>query len=194
MNGSAGSPSVRNENTGVVGRSGGPNPGRRWTNERLYKRWNEENRKTPVSGQALIRLLMHECRKHPDIGKLVNTKAPGRGAITGKRGANVWDYLRLRGLNSKLPHTNHPHFTLSIGEKVVNAVVALPSSMEPKFRKSIVGLEQEQFFKVMAEIEKNTRKVVRGAKGACPWVSVTQRHHPTHPRQGLPRRTRATDS
>jgi hypothetical protein len=127
--------------------------------------------------KRLIRLMMEELRQHPGLKGLIDPKALGRGAIKGRQGTNVWDFLRLRHLDRDVSFNKQPHLTLSIGEHHVVPIVILPNSMEASFRQKLKSLGEEGFFEMMAAIEKNMRKVCRSAGGAKPWVSTTQRHH-----------------
>jgi len=128
--------------------------------------------------KRLIRLMMEELRQH-SVLKPVISKAPGRGAITGKSRGDVWDYLRLKGFNSKVSNTNYPHLSLAIGKEMVRVFLIVPSSAEPRFRQAMIGLREEQFFEVMGKVNKNMRRVIQSAPGSSPYVSVSQRHFPT---------------
>lgn len=129
--------------------------------------------------KRLIRLMMDELRQHPDLEGLIDPKAAGRGAITGKHRPSVWDYLRLKRLGTKEKHTSHPHLTLSIGQDAVKAFVLIPNSVKPRFRRSIIDLEEGGFFKVMEEVNKNMRKVMRASPGSNPYVGMSQLRFPS---------------
>jgi hypothetical protein len=126
--------------------------------------------------KRLIRLMMDELRQHSCLKSMIKPKASGRGAITGKSRGGVWDYLRLKGFNSKALHTNYPHLSMSIGKEVVRVFLIVPSSAEPRFRRAIIGLGEEGFFEVMGNVNNKMRKVLRYASGSSPYVSVNQRH------------------
>jgi hypothetical protein len=84
-------------------------------------RFDEANPYSYPEGKRLLKLMTSELRKHPDLKRVIDAKAAGRKAITGKRGAAVWDFLRLKALKSDVTHTKHPHMTLSIGKEAIRA-------------------------------------------------------------------------
>lgn len=132
-----------------------------------------------LEGKRLIRMVMGELRYHPELKALVNSKVGGRDAITGKGRTSVWDYLRLSGLDSNASHTSQPHVSISIGQDSLKAFLLIPNSMKPKYRKPIKELGEEEFIKVIAEVNKNMRSVVRSASGAYPYASMNQRRFPS---------------
>lgn len=139
--------------------------------------FDEQNPYNYGEAKRLIRLLMDELRQHPGLDGVIHPAAAGRGAIKGRQGTSVWDFLRLREARLEDKFDGQPHFTLSIGERYVSPIIILPNAMAGKYRRKLVSLGEERFFDVMADIEKSMRKVCRTAKGAKPWMSITQRHY-----------------
>jgi len=148
-------------------------------------RFDENDPYSYGEAKRLIRLMMEELRRHSELKPLINARAAGRGAITGKSRPSVWNYLRLKRLDSEVPHTKHPHLSLAIGKEMVRVFLIVPSYVEPRFRRSIIDLEEDGFFEVVGEVNKNMRKVLRSAKGSSPYVSVSQRHFPTRSSEAI---------
>ena len=141
--------------------------------------FDENNPYNYGEAKRLIRLMMGDLRKHSDLKEFIDPKAAGRGAITGKSRVSVWDYLRLKGLNSDLSHTNHPHLSLSIRQERVDAFLLMPNSVERQFHKAIIEQDEEQFFDVMESVSKQMGRVLRSSKGSYPFIAVSQRRWPS---------------
>ena len=130
-------------------------------------------------GKRLIRMVMEELRYHPELKPLINTKVGGREAITGKGRAGVWDYLRLKGLDSDVSHTSQPHVSIGIGQDALRAFLIIPNSMDTKYRKPIKALGEKKFTEVMSKVNVNMKKVVRSSKGSFPYANMNQRRFPS---------------
>ncbi|RLA50126.1 MAG: hypothetical protein DRR42_14000, partial [Gammaproteobacteria bacterium] len=118
-------------------------------------RFDENDPYSYPEGKRLLRLMTGELRRHPDLKGVIDAKAAGRKAITGKRKSGVWDFLRLKKLDSSVTHTKHPHLTLSIEKEMVSVCLIIPSPAEPRVRRSMIDLGEDGFFEVMGEVNKN---------------------------------------
>jgi hypothetical protein len=137
--------------------------------------FDENNPYNYGEAKRLIRLVMDELRQHSELQELIDPRPLGRKAITGKREVVVWDYIRLRGLDSRASHTSHPHFTIVINHEEVRAFLNLPNSMEGRFRRRIIDLGEEGFFELMSQVNKNLVKITRSVAGAYPFANMIQR-------------------
>lgn len=139
--------------------------------------FDENNPYSYPEAKRLLRLIMDELRQHPSLlGTLgIVPKAAGRAAITGKKQSTVWDYLRMKGLDSTVKHTLHPHMTMLITRDELRAFLNVPNSMESRFRRAVLDLGEEGFFDVMAEVNKGLARVTRSCPGSYPFANILQR-------------------
>lgn len=131
--------------------------------------------------KRLIKLAMEDLRSRKNLVKQldVNPNGTGRGAITGKYGIGVWDYLRIKGSNNSEDFTKYPHFTLGIHRDRILVTVTIPHRINPAFRRNIVNLDYDGYEKLMSKVNQNLKKGLRKARGFAPWVTVVQRRYPT---------------
>jgi len=143
--------------------------------------FTEDNPYNYPEAKRLIKLAMEDLRSRKALVKQLgmNPKGTGRGAITGKDGVAVWDFLRLKGSKDTETFTKFPHLTMGIGQERLLVIVTVPHSIKPEFRKNIVNLGFEGFEDLMYQVNKNLTKALRKAKGAAPWVDVVQRRYPS---------------
>lgn len=131
--------------------------------------------------KRLLNLAMDDLRKRKDLEHhlAMNPSGAGRGAITGKAGTSVWDFLRINGLKHGEAFTRFPHLTLSLDHDRVVAILIIPSDIRPVFRRNIVRLGFAGFSDLMSKVNHNLNEALRGATGAAPWVIVLQRRYPS---------------
>lgn len=143
--------------------------------------FTEDNPYNYPEAKRLIKLAMEDLRNRKTLVKQLgmNPKGVGRGAITGKDGVAVWDFLRLKGSKDTENFTKYPHLTMGIGQDRLLVIVTVPHGIKPEFRKNIVDLGFEGFEELMLQVNKNLTKALRKAKGAAPWVDVVQRRYPS---------------
>lgn len=131
--------------------------------------------------KRLIKLVMGELRVRKDLKTQLgmNPHGIGRGAITGKDGAGVWDFLRLKTSNNKEAFTKYPHLTLALERDRILTIITVPHGIKTAFRRNVVDLGFEGFSELMADVNNNLYKVLIKTEGAAPWVIVVQRRYPT---------------
>lgn len=136
---------------------------------------------TYLEGKRVLALAMGELRSCGDlIDRLgVNPKALGRSAIKGRQGDAVWNFLSLSGGSEKDNFTKHPHLTLGINSRAVEAMVTVPNAVNGAMRKNLLELGEDGFQKLAADIVKNLSPLLRAHKGATPWGRGLQRRYPT---------------
>jgi hypothetical protein len=131
--------------------------------------------------KRLLKLAIAELRKNRQLVRELgmDPKGTGRGAITGKDGVAVWDFLRLKGSRSNAPFTNRPHLTLSIEADRVLAIVTVPHGIESRMRKNLVELGHDGFQDLLETVNARLLRALRKAPGASPWVITVQRRYPS---------------
>jgi len=134
-----------------------------------------------TEAKRLLKLSMDNLRKRKNLEHHLdmNPSGAGRGAITGKSGKSVWDFLPIKGSKPDESFTRFPHLTLSLEHDRVVVIVIVPSGIRPAFRRNIVRLEFAGFSNLMSNLNQNLNKALKGEPGAAPWVSVLQRRYPS---------------
>lgn len=102
---------------------------------------------------------------------------PRRGAITGKDGIAVWDFLQLKRAKRDELFTKYPHLTLSIESDRLLAMVTVPHGIKSASRRNLVDLGIDGFEDLLKEVNKRLAIAIRKTKGAAPWCIVVQRRY-----------------
>lgn len=133
-----------------------------------------EGRRVLKQAMAVLqkdRRLVNELGMDPTIS--------GRGAITGKDGDYVWDYLSLRTAKEADLHTQHPHLTLGVGI-AADTMVTIPNSIKSPFRKSLINLGEGGFVELVRGILANVEADVLSKEPfATPTLRAIQRRYPS---------------
>jgi hypothetical protein len=140
--------------------------------------FSKDNPYTYLEAKRLLKLAMDELRERRDLRKQIgmNPEGPGRGAITGTKGSAVWDFLPIKVPARTDTFTSAPHLTFSIRQKSLWTALTIPNNIRRHWRRNLQDLDEEQFWELFAQINRNLRKALRGANGAVPWVEMVQRH------------------
>lgn len=120
--------------------------------------------------------LRHDKRLVRELG--MNPSSPGRGAITGKGGAAVWDFLRIDGRADGV-FTKSPHLTLAIEFNRVLAIVTIPNSIKTSSRRNLIRLGYKGFQELLEEVNNDLMRRLGKVQGSTPWVLVAQRRYPS---------------
>lgn len=128
-----------------------------------------------------LKQAMSELRKRKDLRKVLqaDTSAPGRGAITGREGDTVWDFIPLKAAADSNTFTACPHLTLYISRQNVGAMVSLPNGLRTDIRRLLRSLGEDRFLALMKELNHNFASVIRRYPTAIPTASLLQRHYPS---------------
>lgn len=134
-----------------------------------------------LEAKRLLRLAMDELRTRRDLVRELemDPNGAGRGAITGRDGVAVWDFLRLKGLRRGETFTRFPHLTLAIESDRLLAIVTVPHGIRSEFRRNLLELGFDDFQEVFAKVNSQLLRVLKKAKGAAPWVIAAQRRYPS---------------
>jgi hypothetical protein len=139
-------------------------------------RFTEERPYTAHEGRRLIRLMRDELIKRRDLRRLIDTKRPGRPAITGRGTAPVWDFISLRAARRSKNFTEFPHLTLALHPAFVEAAVTVPNGLRSGFRRRLTHTTNEEFQDIVSQIRDAMAKVLRKVPLATPRVRINQRH------------------
>ena len=131
--------------------------------------------------KRLLKLMMDELRGSRRLrGELgVDLNSPGRGAISGRYGTAVWDFLRLQAARGAPLFTKYPHLTMAIEHDRVLAMITVPDGVKTEFRRGLIDLGQDGFVQLMEKIDRNILAALRGDGGAAPMIITVQRRYPT---------------
>lgn len=143
--------------------------------------FTDDNPYNYPEAKRLIKLALDELRTRKDLVRKLgmNPQGVGRGAITGREGAAVWDFLRLKGSSNEEPFTKFPHLTLALERDRILATITVPNGIKTTFRRNIVDLGFEGFCELIGKVNNNLYQALNEAKGAAPWVIVVQRRYLT---------------
>lgn len=132
---------------------------------------------TYLEGKRVLGLALSELKQRRDLRNQIrmNPRAPGRGAITGRQGDSVWDFLSLAGSNGDDAFTNHPHLTLEVRAQAVEAMVTIPNAVDAAVRHKLKALGDDKFQALTTTVVTNMNPLLRKCPGATPWFRGVQR-------------------
>lgn len=137
--------------------------------------------------KRVLKLAMDELRKKralvSELG--MDPLGEGRGAITGKDGIAVWDFLRLRGSRGDQPFTSRPHLTLALERDRVVAIVTVPHGIQSSMRRNLIRAGYDAYQNLLAKVNTRLLSALRKVPGAAPWVVVVQRRYPSQRSQAI---------
>ncbi|MCA9303306.1 MAG: hypothetical protein KC996_04220 [Phycisphaerales bacterium] len=149
-------------------------------------RFDTENPYTYREGKRLIRLLGDKLQERKDLDQLgVDPNGLRRGAITGRAGSGVWDFIPLRAARNAKNFTDYPHLTMAIREENAGAAVTIPNGVRSGFRTKLKGLGESGFLTLLAEIEHRLQPMLKKSIGSKSHVYALQRHYPSQRSGGI---------
>ena len=139
-------------------------------------RFSKDTPYTYREGKRLIRLMGEEFRKNKRLMKELglDTKAPGRSAITRGENGAVWDLLVSKKSGKVV--TSYPHATMVIRPDKSYAALTVPNAYGA-YKTILKKQDKEEFRKLIAEVEKRLRKTGKKVKGMQPMFYLIQRHY-----------------
>jgi len=142
--------------------------------------FDDENPYNYVEARRVLRLAMQDLRQRSDLRKElgIDPEGPGRPAITGREGSHVWDFIHVKKAGDE-QMTRVPHVTLAIHTDHALAITIIPHGMKSHFRRNLLELGPDGFFRLVKQIEKNLAKSLRNAVSYKPWMEVLQRRYRT---------------
>jgi hypothetical protein len=135
---------------------------------------------TYLEGKRVLALALDKLRNRKDLRTRLgmNPENEGRGAITGRQGDAVWDYLSLSQAADARNFTKYPHLTLGISSSQVEAMVTLPDKINATMRGNVKQLGPAGFQTLISEILTGFKPLLRKHKGVTPWFRGIQRRYP----------------
>jgi hypothetical protein len=136
---------------------------------------------TYLEGKRVLALARAELSKRRDLVKEVgmNPAVPGRPAITGRQSQGVWDFLSLAPSGDRAAFTSHPHLTLRIQSRAVEAMVTVPHRVNTLMRRNLVSLKEAGFQTLIEDIVARTKALLKRQNDATPWFLGLQRRYPS---------------
>jgi hypothetical protein len=136
---------------------------------------------TYLEGKRILALARAELINCRDLVKEVgmNPAMPGRPAITGRQSPGVWDFLSLAPSEDDGPFTDHPHLTLSIDSRPVEAMVTIPHNVNALMRRNLRSLKEAGFQSLIGDVVTRMKPLLQTEKGATPWFRGLQRRDPS---------------
>lgn len=140
-----------------------------------------------LQAKRLLGLLRDELRASRKLeAKLgMDGTSKGRGAITGRDGRQVWDFIGLKQARNAKQFTQYPHLTLGIRDDRCEAYVTVPNGIRSRYRTRMLGPEYGDFEQLIGRVTKSLMRVVRAVPGSAPTVVVVQRHFKSQRSQGI---------
>lgn len=136
---------------------------------------------TYAEGKRLLKLALDDLRTrkslHKELGVVPAHK--GRGAITGKQGDAVWDFLSISTSSDKKLFTRDPHLTLTIRARGIEATVTLPHGLRTELRRRITSGGADGFQEMLQSVLRNLRPLLKKHPHAVPFFRGIQRRYPT---------------
>jgi hypothetical protein len=137
--------------------------------------FSSENPYTYGEGKRLLKLAMAELRRDRSLRALgMDPKAPGRGAITGRGGSGVWDFLSLVNRPKRGAFTRYPHLTLGVNAEHLEVAVTIPNGVIGPVRRGLIALGPVGLIALNARILRRARRLL--SRGAWVQAYALQRH------------------
>jgi hypothetical protein len=129
--------------------------------------------------KRLLRLLLDELRNDRRLRRGLGTdpNGRGRGAITGRAGQGVWDFISLKPAPKTF--TQFPHLTIGIRDVRFEVYVTLPNGIRSSMRNNVLGTSYEQFEDLIGAVTRLLGKALRKYPGAVPMMVLVQRRYLT---------------
>ena len=132
---------------------------------------------TYMNAKRVLNLACDKLRGRDDLRRDLGVidKASGRGAIKGRKGDHVWDFLALWQSDESETFTKYPHLTLGIDSREVAAMVTIPNAVDRKIKRNLAGLGEVEFHKLVEDIVNRLGPLLASEEGAVPWFRGVQR-------------------
>jgi hypothetical protein len=136
---------------------------------------------TYLQAKRLLRLLLDELRKDRRLQRQLGAdpSGKGRGAITGRTGQLVWDFINLKSPTASKIFTEYPHLTIGIRDTRFEVYVTIPNGIRSSLRRKMLGASYEEFERLILEINRLLSVALRKYPGASPMIVVVQRRYGT---------------
>ena len=136
---------------------------------------------TYIQAKRVLGLFLNELRRDRLLQRRLGADpgGKGRGAITGRSGQAVWDFLSLKHAARSKLFTEFPHLTVGIRDTRLEIYVTVPNGVRPKVRDIILGSEYQDFERLIRDVHRRLCVALRKHHGASPMIVLVQRHYPS---------------
>jgi hypothetical protein len=134
-----------------------------------------------IQAKRLLGLLLSELRQDRRLQRELGSDpdSKGRGAITGRGGAAVWDFIGLKASAKSKTFTEYPHLTVGIRDSRLEIYVTVPNNVKAKLRSKLLGASFEEFSALIGDITGLLCRALRRCSAASPMVVLVQRRYPS---------------
>lgn len=134
-----------------------------------------------IQAKRVLGLFLDELRKDRRLERRLGTDpdSKGRGAITGRSGQGVWDFLSLKSASHSKLFTEFPHLTVGIRDTRLEIYVTVPNGVRSRVRQNVLGRSYEDFARLIQDIHSRLCVALRKGQGAAPMIVLVQRHYPS---------------
>lgn len=141
--------------------------------------FNADDPYTYPQAKRLLGLLRDELRKDRRLQRQLGADpdSKGRGAITGRAGQAVWDFVSLK--SAPKTFTEFPHLTIGIVNLRFEAYVTIPNGIRSRLRSKMLGDSYEDFERLILQVTRLLADTVHRYPGAVPTIVVVQRRYLT---------------
>jgi hypothetical protein len=142
--------------------------------------FSTKNPYTYGEGKRLLRLATDALKKEKRLKELgMDQETDGRGAIKGRGGSGVWDYLLLKDRPEGAKSTNYPHLTLGVHRDELEIGITIPNSVAGDVRKRLKELGTDGLKTLNERILRRARAVLsmNDSKGTRLEAYALQRHY-----------------
>jgi hypothetical protein len=117
-----------------------------------------------LEAKRVLELLRRELVGRRDLQRKLGADehSKGRGAITGRDGSAVWDFVSLKRAQDASNFTQFPHLTIGVHREFLEASVTVPNGIRSRYRTALLGGSLEQFTEL---VEQTTRQLMKSLKG-----------------------------
>jgi len=146
--------------------------------------FSDDNPYTYGEAKRLLKLAMAELRKDRTLKRLgMDPSGPGRGAITGRGGSAVWDFLSLKDRPRRASFTRYPHLTLSIHADELVVAITIPNGVVGDVRQRLAELGTDGLAHLNRRILRRAGRLIR--RGGSVTAYAVQRHFPSQRSAGI---------
>lgn len=136
---------------------------------------------TYLEGKRILKLARDELRSRDDLKNNLGVLADalGRGAIKGRLGDAVWDFLSLWQSSESESFTKFPHLSLGVNADRIDAMVTIPNAVDRKIFRNLANLGEAGFQNLVEDIVQRLAPLLAKESGALPWFRGVQRRWPS---------------
>ena len=127
--------------------------------------FDKDNPYTYNQAKHSLGLLVADLRAHKRLRSSLSLdlEDAGRGAITGRRRDNVWDFIALKVPRRASEFTRQPHLTVSITRDWAYVALTVPHRTRAAMRSGLIGEDFETFRSLILKVSRGIQRALPGA-------------------------------